>query len=135
MRQSIIVMLLLLLPVLSACGALAESVPALPAESESVEVAFVTASPTSPPTDTPVPTFTPTPVVEPTAVLTDTSLPTATPSPEPTLPPTDTPTPEPTATSTPEPDWLNSVGRTEHNLVYLGNPAAPVTLIDYSDFL
>jgi hypothetical protein len=57
------------------------------------------------------------------------------PVPEPTLAPTDTPSPEPTATPTPEPDWTNTVGRTADNLVYLGNPEAPVTLIDYSDFM
>lgn len=51
------------------------------------------------------------------------------------LPPTDTPTPEPSATPTPEPDWLNTFGRTEDNLMYLGNPDAPVTLIDFSDFM
>jgi hypothetical protein len=32
-------------------------------------------------------------------------------------------------------DWLNNVGRTADNLMYLGNPNAPVTVIDYSDFL
>jgi hypothetical protein len=48
---------------------------------------------------------------------------------------TETPLPEPTATFTPEPDWLNHFGRTADNLMYLGNPAAPVTLIDFSDFL
>lgn len=57
---------------------------------------------------------------------------TATPSPE--LTPTDTPTPEPTPTPTPE-NWLESVGRTADNLMFMGNPAAPVTMIDYSDFL
>ena len=54
-------------------------------------------------------------------------------SPEPVF--TDTPTPAPTPTPTPEPDWLNTVGRTDDGLVYLGNPEAPVTMIDYSDFM
>ena len=51
--------------------------------------------------------------------------------------PTATPLPEPTATPTPtpEPDWLATFGRTGDGLMYLGNPDAPVTVIDYSDFL
>ncbi len=32
-------------------------------------------------------------------------------------------------------DWLTVQGKTADNLFYLGNPDAPVTLIDYSDFL
>ncbi|MCQ3974253.1 MAG: hypothetical protein DPW09_12470 [Anaerolineae bacterium] len=32
-------------------------------------------------------------------------------------------------------DWLTVEGKTADNLPYLGNPEAPVTLIDYSDFL
>jgi hypothetical protein len=32
-------------------------------------------------------------------------------------------------------DWLTVEGKTADNLAYLGNPNAPVTLIDYSDFL
>ena len=32
-------------------------------------------------------------------------------------------------------DWLTVEGKTADNLFYLGNPEAPVTLIDYSDFL
>ncbi|MCB0191149.1 MAG: hypothetical protein KDJ65_04325 [Anaerolineae bacterium] len=54
---------------------------------------------------------------------------------EPTALPTDTPTLEPTATPTPEPDWLNNAGRTAENLMYLGNPNASVTLVDFSDFM
>lgn len=52
--------------------------------------------------------------------------------PQPT--PTKTPRPQPTATPTPV-DWLKNVGRTGNNLIYLGHPNAPVTLIDYSDFM
>jgi hypothetical protein len=48
--------------------------------------------------------------------------------------PTRTATHAPTATPTPA-DWLEAVGRTDNGLMYLGNPAAPVTIIDYSDFL
>ena len=32
-------------------------------------------------------------------------------------------------------DWLTVEGKTTDNLAYLGNPDAPVTIIDYSDFL
>jgi hypothetical protein len=32
-------------------------------------------------------------------------------------------------------DWLTVEGKTADNLAYLGNPDAPVTMIDYSDFL
>ena len=32
-------------------------------------------------------------------------------------------------------DWLTVEGTTTDNLTYLGNPDAPVTIIDYSDFL
>ena len=32
-------------------------------------------------------------------------------------------------------DWLTVEGKTADNLFYLGNPNAPVTIIDYSDFL
>ena len=46
---------------------------------------------------------------------------------------------EPTAssseTSATESDWLNNYGKTADNRVYLGNPDAPVTMIDYSDFM
>jgi protein-disulfide isomerase len=68
-----------------------------------------------------------------------------------TMPPasataTDTPVAEPTqitlttaeSAATPRPetiDWLTIEGKTADNLPYLGNPDAPVTIIDYSDFL
>jgi protein-disulfide isomerase len=122
---SISALLLLLLP---ACSGIAESasVPS-PEPAPTTEIVFVTASPTPPPTHTPLPTPTSTQVVA--ALATDT------PTPEPSLVPTNTPLPEPPAIPTPEPDWLNTVGRTEDDLVYLGNPDAPVTLIDYSDFM
>lgn len=41
-----------------------------------------------------------------------------------------TPTPEPTATPTPVP----GMGFTEEGAPYRGNPGAPVTLLEYSDF-
>ena len=39
------------------------------------------------------------------------------------------------APATEEVDWLTIEGKTADNLAYLGNPDAPVTIIDYSDFL
>jgi hypothetical protein len=57
------------------------------------------------------------------------------PVPTSTMRPTETSVPTPTLTPTPEPDWLNTVGRTGDNRIYLGDPVAPVTLIDYSDFM
>lgn len=47
----------------------------------------------------------------------------------------------PTTESEPDPpvqaevDWLTVEGKTDENLAFLGNPDAPVTMIDYSDFL
>jgi hypothetical protein len=41
----------------------------------------------------------------------------------------------PEAASQAETDWLTVEGKTEDNLTFLGNPEAPVTLIDHSDFL
>jgi hypothetical protein len=57
-----------------------------------------------------------------------------------TAPVSPLPTPTATATSAPSPtptpvNWLAYVGRTPDNLIFMGNPNAPVTMIDYSDFL
>lgn len=41
----------------------------------------------------------------------------------------------PTVAPTEEIDWRTVEGKTKDNLTYLGNPDAPVTIIDYSDFL
>ena len=41
----------------------------------------------------------------------------------------------PEVASQTETDWLTVEGKTEDNLTFLGNPEAPVTLIDHSDFL
>lgn len=79
-------------------------------------------------TDVPVPTEPPTP-----------ELPTAVPTVETAVdsvavvntPTTESPTAEPTA----EPVSFMQSGRTEDGAYYLGNPNAPIRLIDYSDFL
>lgn len=39
------------------------------------------------------------------------------------------------ATPGAEVNWLTVEGKTEDDLTYLGNPDAPITMIDYSDFL
>jgi hypothetical protein len=61
----------------------------------------------------------------------------ADPSAAPSQPPTMTPSPLPTATLTPtrDVDWATVTGRTTEGLNYLGNPQAPVTMIDFSDFM
>ncbi len=126
MRRNLAFVLMLLTALAPACGGAAGSELAEPVRAA---IIFVTPSPTAQLTATPEATSTNAPVATATpVVLTEaTDLPAA--------PPPLTATPEPTPTATPEPDWLNTVGRTDDNLVYLGNPDAPVTLIDYSDFL
>jgi hypothetical protein len=66
-----------------------------------------------------------------TAVPSPTTAPSSTP--EPPSPATlQSPSPSPSPT---EVDWLSVSGRTQDELPTLGNPDAPVTLIDYSDFM
>ncbi|PIE82388.1 MAG: hypothetical protein CSA11_00705 [Chloroflexi bacterium] len=68
---------------------------------------------------------------EPPVVETATALP-------PTTQPTaQQPTAQPTALPTEEPEMETAViaGRTDEGAFFLGDPAAPVTIIDYSDFL
>ena len=66
--------------------------------------------------------------------------PTNTPTPQPTATPEPTSTPEPTATPTPEPEPEASTVQTLVNIPNrgynaLGNPDAPITMFDFSDFL
>ncbi|MEZ4590743.1 MAG: hypothetical protein R3D55_06320 [Chloroflexota bacterium] len=98
MRKALLIFLLSLL-FLVACGGLSEE------EVMQTAVANVSATQTAAPTATPLPTDTPT--AEPTA--TNTSVPTNTPIPEPTETPLPTDTPEPTPTATP----ASSLVRTE----------------------
>jgi hypothetical protein len=42
---------------------------------------------------------------------------------------------EPTAAPVEAMDWLTASGKTEDGYNYLGNPDAPITVTDYSDFL
>lgn len=72
--------------------------------------------------------------IKPTATVVQAIIAPATKTSRPSATPTNTPSPEPTATPTPV-DWLKRVDRTEDQLITLGNPDAPVMMIDYSDFM
>jgi hypothetical protein len=96
------------------------------AEPESENVAIV------PPTIAPEPTDSPQKVdaMPPTAVpMPPTAVSTNEPPAQPTNQPTDIPTEEPAA------ETAVIAGRTEEGAFFLGAVDAPVTLIDYSDFL
>jgi protein-disulfide isomerase len=113
-----------LLLVFTACGAVDRGADVPPPPLPSTATATATLPP-PPPTNTPLPTPIQVAVIE---ALDPPPV-------EPSLIPTNPPPPEPAATPTPEPDWLASVGRTDAGLMFLGNPDAPVTIIDYSDFM
>jgi hypothetical protein len=133
MKRNVIFLLLVLL--FSACSAaVPEIAPDVPLDLPPKEVVFVTAK-----ASTATMAFTPLPSTpEPSPTATEREVPIVVEAVD--IP---TPQPEPTATDalivelspTPEPDWLNNYGRTADNLVYLGNPDAPVSIIDFSDFM
>ena len=113
---------IILILLLTACSAEQPETPTVAASPMSQALALedapamVTAAPTAaPPSATPLPTDEP--VDEPTA------------SAEPA-----TVTPLPSPTSEPEPLQIIS-GQTAEGAFFLGAPDAPVTVIDYSDFL
>jgi hypothetical protein len=91
----------------------------------------------------PVPTESPLAEVEAateppsTDLLPPTAVPTDTPPAEPTTIPTTEPTSQPTNVPSEEPAAETAVitGRTDEGVFFLGAPNAPVTMIDYSDFL
>ncbi len=91
-----------------------------------------------PPTEKPAPSPTPEPTetpLPPTATAAKAPSPAATDAvamEKPTVAPTDTVAPP---SPTPAPDWLSVEGRTADGLPTLGNPDAPVVVVDYSDFL
>lgn len=106
--------LALLLLLMAGCGPATPQQPAVGENPAPVAAVEVTATPI--PVDTPAPTDTPEPApttAEPTA--------------------TAQPVAEPAPTSTPEPDWTQ-VAALVDGLYILGNPNAPIRLIDYSDF-
>lgn len=113
MKKWILILPLILL--LAACGSTSQP------ESEASVV--VVPEPTHPPVETAT-------VLPATAVL----LP---PTAVPTDPPTAEPTRQPTALPTSEPVAETAViaGRLDEGSFFLGAPGAPVTMIDYSDFL
>ncbi|MEZ4770679.1 MAG: hypothetical protein R2844_19950 [Caldilineales bacterium] len=119
---------------LAACGAEA---PAEPAVTPTNEVAQSAPTATNlPATVAPTHTSAPASTTAP-EQPTDTPLPAPTEAPLPAdtpPPPTDTAIP-PTDTPEPEPAVASAFGQTEDGLYFRGNPAAAVTVIDYSDFL
>jgi protein-disulfide isomerase len=52
-----------------------------------------------------------------------------------TATPKPTRTPRPQNTPTVEVNWLEVSSKTEHGRAYLGNPDAPVTVVNYADFM
>jgi len=116
MKSLVLIAVLLLLALLTACSSAGEEVAVVEATEAPTETPQPTDTPEpptdtpEPPTDTPEPpTDTPTPAPTDTPTPTETPPPTDTPTPTETPLPTDTPTPEdtptpapPTATSTPE---------------------------------
>lgn len=111
--------------ILSGCGGAAPAPTAAPPTQAS------STEPAAPPTNTPLPAQAEA-IAEPTAAGEQATVaptePAAAQEPEATTPPE----PAPPAA---EVDWLTVEGKTADDFTYLGNPDAPVTIIDYSDFL
>lgn len=122
-RLSRLAALVVVAMVMAACGAADAPTTALPIATASPAVVAATVT-NPPPTATALP-VTDTPVQ---AVEAPTDAPAA---------PTDTPLPAPTEAPAPTdtPAVVATFGLTEDGLYYRGNPAAAVTVIDYSDFL
>ena len=123
MKNSSILLLATLLLFLTGCGVYALIDPAAPNPSPT-PIAVATLAP---------PTVTATASLEPAAPASVEEVqPTAT-APALTATPTETALPSPIFTT--EPDWLAYSGRTKDGLMFLGNPEAPVKMIDFSDFM
>jgi hypothetical protein len=126
-----LISIVLLSLTLTACGGVAA--PEEAAQAPPAATATNTALPTTEPP--PAPTATELPPPSPTATLVVVATTAVEPTPtDPPAPATEPPSPAENADAGPV-DWLASVGRTEDGLMYLGNPDAPVTLTDYSDFM
>lgn len=121
MKNRSILQMVSFILLLSGCSAYGLVAPAPPEPSPTP----IAVSTLAPPTATLEPTVTATvPESQPTATETSPPL---------TATPTETALPAPTFT--PEPDWLAFSGRTEDGLMFLGNPEAPIKMIDFSDFM
>jgi outer membrane biosynthesis protein TonB len=139
MKRWIFALILSLAFLLPACGVSPQ--PDIAAVEEAVPPATATVVVNTPTTEATVPVVEET---QPSPVETATNaVEPATQAPEPTevvVTPTE-PAEVPTTETEPEPavqaevDWLTVEGKTADNLAFLGNPDAPVTMIDYSDFL
>ncbi len=117
------VLLVMVALLVAACTGTAPPVAEKPTDTPTA----IPPSPTpAPPEDTPT-------AIPPTATV---AAPSEKPAAETTPTPLPSPTkpPAPTATATAV-DWLTVQGRTADGLPTLGNPDAPVQVIDYSDFL
>jgi hypothetical protein len=122
-RLSRLAALLVVALIAAACGT-ADTPPAAPPTATAAPALAAATATNPPPTATAVPaTDTPAPAVE-----APTDAPAA---------PTDTPLSAPTEAPAPTdtPAAVATFGLTEDGLYFRGNPAAAVTVIDYSDFL
>ena len=125
MKNGLILLMATLMLFLSACGVYALLEPSPPNPSPT-PIAVSTLAP---------PTVGATASLEPAALASVEEVqPTATGT-APALTATPTATALPSPTFTAEPDWLAYSGRTKDGLMFLGNPEAPVKMIDFSDFM
>ena len=125
-RNNLGPLLLLILLLLAACGGAepTPTPPALPATQPQAEEPVAPA-----PTDLP-----PTEVPEPTDVPVPTDIPAPTEAPEPEPEPT-LPAAEPSLSPLAAPQEDAAFGRSEEGYFVRGRADAPITIIDYSDFL
>jgi hypothetical protein len=139
MKRWTFALILPLVSLLSACGVSPE--PDITAVEEAVAPATATVvinTPTTQPTvpvveaTQPDPVETATEAVEPATQTPEPTEVVAAPT-EPVEVAADETEPDPAVQA--EVDWLAVEGKTGDNLAFLGNPDAPVTMIDYSDFL
>lgn len=117
MNRNLIPALIIFLVLLAACGSRAPA-PTVPAP---------TSTPAPVATDTPIPPTAPPPAATPTPPTAD--APAATPAAQ-----VESPLTEPTLVPTPV-DWSEVETRTAEGYYERGNPAAPILILDYSDFL
>ncbi|MCA9994406.1 MAG: hypothetical protein KDE56_01585 [Anaerolineales bacterium] len=95
---------------------------------EVVELTVANVPTAVPATESAAPTAVPTPIPPTVVSVRETAVSEPTPAAEPTAPP------EPTAVSATDTGKVTA-GRTDDGAFFLGDPNAPLTVIDYSDFL